>query len=356
MFSREVALYQRLQNKGIRVTFITYGYHDTELYTERLQGIQICCNRWRLPASLYEWLIPYLHGFTLSRADLIKTNQTNGADLALRAARRWHLPCIVRQGYLLSEFMEQQYGMDSAQAKQAKALESRVFPAADRIAVTTHAMRGSLANRFPDLMGRIRLIPNYVDTDQFWPSNDQDGVTSPRLIYIGRLNSEQKNLPELLKAVHGLEMEFLIVGQGPLKDEVIRETEQNSRISYLGSIPNHELPRYLNQCTAFILPSLYEGHPKTLIEAMACGLPVIASDVPGINNLIQHGVTGYLCGTDSDSIRNAILTVMNDLELQKQLGQNAREYVQKHFSLDRIVEMEMSLYEEILSETAIRKS
>ena len=90
---REVALYLRLQQqKGVQISFITYGEKTDLRYRDRLQGIEILCNHWNLSARIYEQLIPLLHKRALSRATLIKTNQTNGAEVALRAARFWHKP------------------------------------------------------------------------------------------------------------------------------------------------------------------------------------------------------------------------------------------------------------------------
>ena len=97
------------------------------------------------------------------------------------------------------------------------------------------------------------------------------------------------------------------MGNGALGD-LLRE-EVNLRrlpVCLLGNVLHRLLPEILNSGALVILPSHYEGYPKTVLEAMACGLPVIGTDVRGIRELIRHGVTGWLCGTDSASIRAAI--------------------------------------------------
>ncbi|NJO04104.1 MAG: glycosyltransferase family 4 protein [Chloroflexaceae bacterium] len=111
----------------------------------------------------------------------------------------------------------------------------------------------------------------------------------------------------------------------------------------LGSVPNHDLPRYLQRARVFVLPSHYEGHPKALLEAMACGLPVIGSDVPGIRELLHHGETGYLCPPSPDGIRTAVELLLGDAALRHRLGQQARQYVLDHFALNRIVELELAM-------------
>ena len=77
---------------------------------------------------------------------------------------------------------------------------------------------------------------------------------------------------------------------------------------------------FLNRASAFILPSKYEGHPKSLIEAMSCGLPCIGSNVVGIKEDIRHKETGYLCNTDYQSIAEAIDIVLSDESLQRYMG------------------------------------
>jgi glycosyltransferase involved in cell wall biosynthesis len=121
-------------------------------------------------------------------------------------------------------------------------------------------------------------------------------------------------------------------------------------VSFTGSIPNTALPEKLHQATIFILPSLYEGHPKALIEAMACGLAVIGTDVEGIRDVIQHGETGWLCQPDAESIRGAIHHLLNHPELCRQLGKRAREYILANYSLTQIADQEFALFQRILPE------
>ena len=97
----------------------------------------------------------------------------------------------------------------------------------------------------------------------------------------------------------------------------------------------------------FVLPSLYEGHPKTILEAMACGASVVGADSPGIRELIRHGKTGYLCGTDPQSIRVALEELLAHLTLRRELGSNARQYVVENYSLAKIGKMELTMLKEV---------
>jgi glycosyltransferase involved in cell wall biosynthesis len=346
MFEREVAIYRRLQQHGVQVRFVTYGGPEELAYAERLPGITILCNRWRLRRRTYELLLPWLHAPAFQRSDVIKTNQTNGAEIALRAARFWHKPLIARCGYMWSYNVEREHGPQSKVAHRARSIEEKVFRAAQRVVVTTQSMADNVAKRIPDTSSHIVVIPNYVDTERFTPSFQ--GFTYD-LIAVGRLSPE-KNQMALLEAIEPLDMRLLLIGSGQMR-EVLEQRfgTLNGRVQWQDRVPNNQIPDYLNSARLFILPSHYEGHPKTLIEAMACGLPVIGTNVSGIRNLIRHRDNGYLCEPTPDSIRAAIQEVLADEALQKHMGARARQFALQHFALDQVMQQEMAIIQEVAS-------
>jgi len=348
MFDREVAQYRRLLDYGVNISFVTYGTMKDQEYADRIPGIQICCNRWNLPGWLYERFLPWLHASHLKHADIIKTNQTNGADIAQRSAQMWDKPLIARCGYMWSFNSAKEYGDVSLEVQTARDVETKVFGSADRIVVTTPKMASDIAFKFPDVAERIFVIPNYVETDRFAPIANSQRTYD--VIFVGRISPE-KNLGALLNAVHLLNVKTVIIGEGGLRHKFQGQyASSKDRLSFLGNVPNSDLPLYLNNARIFILPSLYEGHPKALLEAMACGMPVIGANSPGIRDILIHGENGWLCETDTESIKNAIRHLLSNPELCKKLGDNARKYALDTVSLDRIIEMEMNVYLSILGD------
>ena len=99
----------------------------------------------------------------------------------------------------------------------------------------------------------------------------------------------------------------------------------------------------LNRCEAFVFPSRYEGTPKALLEAMACGVPVIAARSPGITEVVTHDQTGYLCGISALEIRAAISTVLKDPALRDRLGRDGARYVKDHHALMTAVDQELTI-------------
>jgi len=354
ILEREMALYRRLRDRGVRVTVVSYGDRRDLPYAEELSGIDVVCNRWKrgcgpgwLPNAWYRRLLPtglFLRG---KGCDVVKSNQVMGADVAMHAARRVGARFVARCGYLYSVNISRELGKQAPAAQAARDLESRVFRGADRVIVTTSSMRDTVCASYRIDPANVSVIPNYVDTVRFSPGvlGAPDTV---QVCFVGRL-SEEKNLSSLISAMRGVDARLVIMGDGPLRTALSEQAErENVAARFLGSVPNTALPSLLNASSVFVLPSLYEGHPKALLEAMACGLAVVGTDVPGIREVIAHGRTGWLCEADPESIHAAIAHLIAHPDLRAELGRNAREYVQASFSLDRIVELELQMYEEVL--------
>lgn len=123
----------------------------------------------------------------------------------------------------------------------------------------------------------------------------------------------------------------------------------NINVTFKGRVPNERLPLLLNTAEAFVLPSLYEGNPKALLEAMACGLPVIATPVEGNREVVMHKVNGYLtAGTTPETLQEAIAEVFSDGELRRKLGQAARKYTLANFSLETLIQREISVLKQLV--------
>lgn len=370
-FEREVALYRALNRSGVKLSLVSCGGSEDLNYAARLPGVDLLCNRWSLPVDWYVRLIPLIHARPLWRADFIKTNQMKGAELALKAARLWRKPLLARCGYMWSVLASASGKHEEARA--AGELERRVFRKAAAIVVTTEAMKADVRQRCSIEEDRIHVVPNYVLTDVFIPGGRSDathmeaedgGNSVPpsreqsascgarrkvvKILFVGRL-SEEKNPQALLMACAALPVKLVMAGEGPLRSTL----ESTARdlgvdVGMPGYLPHEALPKLCQESDIFVLPSPHEGHPKTLIEAMSCGMAVIGSNVPGIREVIRHEVTGLLCGTDPESIRASIVRLMNDPVLRGRLGVNARKFAVENYSLEKIVEMELAVYRKVV--------
>lgn len=350
MLGREMALYQRLVEKGVDVAIVTHGGRGERAYAKRFPGITVRCNNWGLSPEKYDRWCPWLHAPQLWKADLVKADQMEGAEVALWSARRWGKTFLARCGYLHADVVAAQMGHDSPQASWARTLSRRVFAGADHVVVTTTRMRESVCRDYEILPEKISVIPNYVDVDAFSPGNGESPHGN-RICTIGRLHPE-KNYAMLLRAVAGLDVELLMVGSGPQEEDLRRlACDLSVNVLFAGNVAHGELPALLRGSALFVLPSHYEGHPKVVIEAMACGVPVIGTDVAGIRETVRHGKTGWLCEKTPQGLRSAIERVLSDEGLRQTLSLGGRRFVERHYALDMIVEQELALFARQLSVT-----
>jgi len=336
MLDRELALYRELARGGMQVIFVTYDRGPVQL-----DGFRVLSNRWRLPEWLYVLCLPRLHRRALVQCDVFKSNQTNGAEVARRCARILRKPFVSRCGYLWSEFAARQAGPGSAEHRRALEVERTVFGDAARVVVTTDAMAAAVRQAVPAAASRLVVMPNYVDTDHFAPG----AAPGPgdRAVFVGRL-AEQKNLPLLLEAIRGRRLHLTVIGDGPQRALVTEFAATHpQQLSWQARVPASDLPGVLREAGIFILPSRYEGHPKALLEAMACGLAIVATDAPGIREVVEHERTGLLCAPDPASLGAALDRLVADAGLRERLGAAARSEAMARYALSGLARREADL-------------
>lgn len=342
--NREIKPYKELAKCFNEIFFFTYGGKDDLKYQNILpKNIKIFPNKWNFPSKIYSFLLPFFYRKELKKVDILKTNQMSGSWTAWLAKFLFRKKLIVRCGYQWRWFLEKN------KAKKWKIwlvslIENFIYKRADAIVATSSQAEKNIEQHYRISSLKIHIIPNYIDTDLF--RSKEVKKEKGRICFVGRLSS-QKNLFNLLKSVDGLDVKLIIFGSGELEKKLKDKAKEikKAKIEFRGNIPNSFLPEELNKSELFILPSLYEGMPKALLEAMACGLPVIGTNVEGIKEVIKHEENGYLCETDANSIKEAIKKVLDNKKLQEKIGKNARQTVVNNFSLKNILKKEVIIYE-----------
>ena len=202
---------------------------------------------------------------------------------------------------------------------------------------------------------KIFYIANGVDVKNF----DRIKVSKFKdqtLIFVGRLHP-QKNLPTLFRCIDTLRQEFpqiqlLVVGNGEEKGmlvTLIKELRLTKNIKLLGEVTGRQLIRLYKSGHLFILPSVYEGQPLTLLEAWTARLPVIASNTGDCSYLVKNGINGYLIKNqyDPNDIAQIIKKALSNKNLAK-LGQSGYIFVKKNFSWDKSAELTMEVYKSVI--------
>ena len=346
ILDRETQVYRRLLPGVGGVTFVTYGSGD-RVFEPRLGGIRVLSRPPRLGPALLSLLAPWLYWREIRAAGILKTNQLSGAWTAVLAKWLHGIPLVVRAGYPWS-FNYERESRSPARTFAVRALERLAVRAADRVVVTSDAVGEYLVARHGVDPRRLRVVPNAIDVERFAPP--PPGRREKGLIaFVGRLVPE-KRLDVLVAAAAAVPgVRLLVVGDGPEGDSIAnRAAAAGVPLERAGTVPNAELPALLARAEVFALPSAYEGQPKALLEAMACGLPVVGSDVPGIREIVRHGETGWLAPFgDVDALAGALRALSGDAALRERLGRAGRAEVQRRYALESVVERELAVLKEV---------
>ena len=197
-------------------------------------------------------------------------------------------------------------------------------------------------------------IHRYIDAINLVPPTESAHFQDrPIILTVARLD-QQKGLPTLLEAAAQLpEAVFVLVGEGPQRPALEaqrRELGLENRVVFTGF--RQDIPAWLGICRLFVLPSLYEGVPISLLEAMAAGKPVIASAIPGNDEAVTHAETGWLFAPgDAGSLVKAIKLLLADQNLAQRLASAGQARVQREFSSQAMNQQIMQVYTELLEKT-----
>ncbi len=176
---------------------------------------------------------------------------------------------------------------------------------------------------------------------------------SLKLIMVARFNRAQKDQHTLMKAIAKINkpIQLTLVGTGPDWEESKRTAESlgiTDRVAFLGD--RLDVPDLLADSQIFVLSTHYEGAPISILEAMRCGLPIIATNVNGIPEQVADGVTGLLVPhQDVDALSAAISKLANDPERRHQMGAAGKNKFVREFTVEQMVEKTASLYRSILA-------
>lgn len=351
ILSREILLYLHFLRTGIFDRVRIFSYHGGDpAYVKKLaatdpayHGIEVVAPRRAVEQRgigriLWSLWGPLRHRSRIRRSLALKTNQVSGSWSAILSHWITGRPLIFRMGYLLSRRLRRNGSKRAAMI--AALVERTACGAASRVLVTSQDTAGQLGAR-PTVAEKLLLTPTYVDVSAFTPKTDYD-FTRP-IIAVGRL-TPQKNLANLIRACAELGCALVLVGVGDCEPELRALTAQlGANVIFAGRVPNEALAKRLKEHSVFVLPSLHEGLPKALIEAMACGLVCVGSDIPGVVDLIEDGRTGYLIrGFEPEDIAAALRRTLG--EQRSEVGQAARAVIEDRFSLEHYAIREAEVY------------
>ena len=354
-----VSLYkQHLEEIGHEVTVFTLGDPDPvgdEPRVIRSRAI-----------PLRDYGYHFAVSFTREVQDLLREMDVlhchhlgSGVDLAHRYAR---CPVVLTNHTRLDLYTGTYIPLPQ---QAADVLMRQVWPDYTDMAEVVIAPTESLRNVLIDfgVHQPIEVIPNGVDLEPFLapskPRCKRDmGIpeSAVLMIYVGRL-SEEKNLATLVERFSVTEsiipnLHLCLVGDGPETGDLKKHAAAlgcAEKIHFMGAIPYREIPNVMAAADFFVTASVTEVHPLTVIEAMAARLPIAAIRSPGVVDLIENGVTGFLAGDPEQGLEVAMAALSASPELRQTMGAAAQE-TSRRYDIRLTVAQTVKLYERLLAE------
>jgi len=294
--------------------------------------------------------MPVRYRRELRECSVLRVFQATGVVPALVAKRWFGVPFVTTYGFWYSKLAR-----SAISGTLRDVVTTLGLKAADAVIVPTQELAEHVS-RWVREPAAIHTIPNGVDTSRFRPV-PHAVRTARKVLYVGRLSPE-KNLETLVAAAAKLagrfDLRVTMVGEGPLRERLeMLAARLGVPLEITPFVDHLALPAVYTSADVFVLPSLTEGHPKVLLEAMSCGVPCVASDVGGNRAILAGREAGLLVDPgDEGALAAAIERVLTHEAFARDLGERARAEILGRYDLGALVAREIALLKRIASPAA----
>jgi glycosyltransferase involved in cell wall biosynthesis len=351
-------LSKKFIENGHKVTIITRGSWN-KTHREFIDGVEVIKVQF---VPIYPFYI-HLHGIFVNKIfrsvepqiDIVHIHSPLPPiiETSLPIITTVHTPMLVDFSYVKITSLYSILSKISAKLV-SYSIELKLVQTSDIVTTVSKSIAQELKKYYVDT-DRVVVIGNGVDEEFFVPA--QKGIENGNkyIVYAGRIERE-KGLFDLIECGKYIcdqrsDISFLLAGKGrdleALKKKV-KKLGLQDKVIFLGQMGRDQLVRLYQQSTIFAFPSYHEGLPTVLLEAMACGLPIIATNVRGNRDLISPGKNGILVSPRSPKeMADAISMLLNDDEMRKELGKNARKTIEEKFTWDIVSTKILHCYESL---------
>jgi glycosyltransferase involved in cell wall biosynthesis len=367
--SFDVRLVDSVNTDGSMIRFLKdsllryEGMCDLFLFTGDTRRFELASTIEHVPSALFHrfglWHLSYAILSTFEIAKRLKGRSlvrgfSAACPGAVLAAKLKEKPSVVFYEYNWA-YQVTHVNKGRALGTLASLIENYVIKNADVVVTRNASLKNELHQRGAK---RVVIIPLTFDEDVFRPGLDvtelkkRYGIRDEKiLMFVGRLHPV-KRLDLLLRAAQQLDQKYklFIVGSGVLDNELEELADSlgvADKVLFTGAVPYSEVPKFMNMADLMVMTSSMEGQPRVLIEAMSCGTPAVGTDVFGIRDTIEDGVTGYLASDYPSDIAEKISKALENEEFP----QMCRTVALKKYSNTLCEEKEKALFEELLSDS-----
>lgn len=355
---REAKYFNYLSDKhGIKFYIVTYGDESDLIYSDMFTNSKI------IPIYKYKKLFniklfDYINSLTFAKKiekliseniDIIKQNQLLGFWISYMYKKKINNKLFLRTGYDMYLFSIHDK-KNIIKKKLYKYLTNFGLRFSDIYTVSSISDFDFLNKSFNFKEDKLKILRNWIDSNEYLEINNREEA----FVSVGRLEY-QKNYEYLIKEISNLRRPLTIYGEGSEKNNLKNLSSQlNVQLQIKKNIPNKNLINELKKIKYFIIPSYFEGNPKSLLEAMSVGCVVFASNIKNHSEIISHGEDGFLFDLKDDSLKNQLTQVINNEEVSNKnidlISQNAVKKINKNYAMEIIAIQEMKIISEVIDE------
>jgi glycosyltransferase involved in cell wall biosynthesis len=235
-----------------------------------------------------------------------------------------------------------------------KTLGRWTLNSADAIICYTPEEKKILIEKYSIPESKITIISNGVDTKHFYPKERKSEINNFIIVWIGRF-VKGKGVDYLIRAINylikeSLPIKLILIGTGPENSNIrklVFSHKLSQNIEFIDYIPYEDMPEVYRNSNLFVLPSLHEGVPRTVLEAMSCGTPVIITEFSHLKDLI-NGAGLMFPSKNIETLAKQIRNLYNNSELRETMGKTGRSKIIQYYSWEKAVSKTIEKYREII--------
>ncbi len=355
--AREIKHFEKLHEEDENLNFVIFSYGDEtdSNYVDKdfIEVVPIYkykkIYKWKfvnfINSFFYKKLLKTIH---LENSELIIQNQLLGCWIPILIRRKFNIPLIIRTGYDMYEFSiyENKSTIKKLLFKYLTFLGLRF---SDIYTVTSNCDKQFLIKNFSNkLSSKIKIRPNWVKIQDIAFEKLNYTKNSKKIVSVGRIE-KQKNYELIIRALEKTDYELDIYGEGSLKQSLSQLAENlNVKVNFFGIVSNEELYIKLKGYRYYISSSIYEGNPKSVLEAMSAGCLVIASNIKNHLEFLTDQ-NSILFENNIKFLKEVLLSLEKNEENNMKLIINAQKTISEKYSLQKLVENELGDIESLIT-------
>ncbi len=347
LLSREISYYQEMmKNFNLNITFLTFGGLEDKFIGEEFPGIDVIpvyekfkYSNSKILRAIKSFLIPIFFREEFSKSDVIKTNQLLGSWIGIIGKLVFRNKLIIRTGYDLLKFkLKQSKNPIIIILSYLLTMFSLNF--SDIYITTSKNDFKHLKKYYIFKKHKLKLLPNWIQSEKYIPFQKR---YKNRILMVGRLE-EQKNFERVINDLKNSNIEIDLYGEGSQKTYLTKLAKINNvKLNLKGKIDNNDLLKVYANYKLFVSPSLYEGNPKTVLEAMSMGCLVLSLRNNSVEELIDNYESGIIFEDKSAELKTLIENILEDSENFESIAKKGYEKVLENNSREVLLSKEIKL-------------